>query len=593
MGNLDLGVIGNCTVSALIDARGRMVWACLPRMDGDPYFCGLLDEGGETNAGTFTVALQNFVRAEQEYLRNTAILVTRLYDRDGAAVEIVDFAPRCHRFGRTFKPMMFVRRIRPLAGSPVIRVHLQPRCDWGGAIPSITFGSNHIRYVGGSLTVRVTTDAGLTALLEGLPTVLEQELTFLLGPDETVEGAAGDVGRAFLQETTTYWHRWVRYLGIPFEWQDAVIRAAITLKLSAFDDTGAIVAAMTTSIPEAPHSTRNWDYRYCWLRDSYFVVAALNRLGATGTMERYLHYIVNLAATRGRRLQPVYRISGRADMPESIAPGLRGFRGMGPVRVGNAAYQQDQNDIYGSAVLAAMHMFFDRRLVHPGDEALFRRLEPLGEIASEVYDQPDAGIWEFRGMTAVHTFSSVMCWVACDRLARIATHLALAPRAVYWREHADRMRAVICNRAYDRNRGTFVDAFEGSHLDASLLLLHELGFLAADDPRFAGTVAAIEKELKRGEFIYRYARADDLGAPEVAFVICTYWYIDALIALERRDEARALFEKLLDFRNPLGLLSEDIDPASGELWGNFPQTYSMVGLIQCALRLSRPWERAY
>jgi GH15 family glucan-1,4-alpha-glucosidase len=372
-----------------------------------------------------------------------------------------------------------------------------------------------------------------------------------------------------------------------------VIRAAITLKLSAFDDTGAILAAITTSIPEAPHSQRNWDYRYCWLRDSYFVVAALNRLGATGTMERYLHYIVNLAATRGRRLQPVYRISGRPDMPETFAPGLRGFRGMGPVRVGNAAYLQEQNDVYGSAVLAAMHMFFDRRLVRPGDEALFRRLEPLGEIASEVYDQPDAGIWEFRGSAAVHTFSSVMCWVACDRLARIATHLGLSARVIYWRERADRMHAVICERAYDRTRNTFVDAFEGTHLDASLLLLHELDFLTADDPRFAGTVAAIEKELKRGDFIYRYVKADDFGEPEVAFVICTFWYIAALTALGRRAEARALFERLLQHRNPLGLLSEDIDPASGELWGNFPQTYSMVGLIQCALRLSCPWEQAF
>jgi GH15 family glucan-1,4-alpha-glucosidase len=266
---------------------------------------------------------------------------------------------------------------------------------------------------------------------------------------------------------------------------------------------------------------------------------------------------------------------------------------MGPVRVGNAAYRQEQNDIYGSAVLAAMHMFFDRRLERPGDEALFRRLEPLGEIAVQVYDQPDAGIWEFRGSTAVHTFSSVMCWVACDRLARIAAHLGLAPRAGYWREHADRIHAAICARAYDKERNTFVDAFEGTHLDASLLLLHELGFLTAGDPRFAGTVAAIEKELKRGDFVYRYVKADDFGEPEVAFVICTFWYIDALTALGRREEARVLFEKLLEIRNPLGLLSEDIDPRSRELWGNFPQTYSMVGLIQCALRLSRPWERAY
>jgi GH15 family glucan-1,4-alpha-glucosidase len=385
----------------------------------------------------------------------------------------------------------------------------------------------------------------------------------------------------------------VRFLGIPFEWQAAVIRAAITLKLSAFDDTGAIVAAMTTSIPEAAGSGRNWDYRYCWLRDSYLVVAALNRLGVTGTMERYLHYIVNLAATRGRRLQPVYRITGRTDLPETIVAGLAGFRGMGPVRVGNAAFQQQQNDVYGSAIMAATHMFFDQRLARPGNEALFRRLEALGELAHECFDQPDAGIWELRGTTAIHTFSSVMCWVACDRLARIALHLGIDDRVIHWRACADHMHKVICDRAFDPVRNAFVDSFDGRELDASLLLLHELGFLDAADPRFAGTVEAIERELKRGDFVYRYVKCDDFGEPKMAFIVCTFWYIDALRTLGRRDQARALFERLLAHRNPLGLLSEDIDIHTGELWGNFPQTFSMVGLIQSALRLSKPWEEAF
>jgi GH15 family glucan-1,4-alpha-glucosidase len=595
LGNLDYGVIGNCTVSALIDAEGRIVWGCLPHFDGDPFFCALLNGVApeDRSHGAFAIELQNHQRTEQEYSRNSAVLITRLYDSDGGTVEVTDFAPRGRRFGRTFKPMMLVRRLRPLSGSPAIRVRLNPRYEWGAHAPTVTFGSNHIRYVGAGLVVRLTTDASLTAVHEQNPFVLEQDVTFLLGPDETVEGAVGELGRQFLAETLAYWHQWVRYLSIPFEWQEAVIRASITLKLSAFDDTGAIVAAMTTSIPEAPASGRNWDYRYCWLRDSYFVIAALNRLGVTGTMERYLHYIVNLAATRGRKLQPVYRISGRPDLNESVVTGLEGFRGMGPVRIGNAAFRQVQNDVYGSAVLAATHMFFDRRLEHPGNEALFRRLEGLGEMAREVYDQPDAGLWELRSATAVHTFSSVMCWVACDRLARIAHHLNLADRASYWRAHADSMHEVICERAYDRHRNTFVDCFGGKHLGASLLLLHELGFVAADDPRFAGTVHAIERELRRGDLIFRYVKRDDFGEPEVAFTVCTFWYIDALSVLGRREEARALFEKLLACRNPLGLLSEDIDVRTGELWGNFPQTYSMVGLIQSALRLSRDWEQAF
>ncbi len=592
-GNLDLGIVGNCNVSALVDAQGRLVWACLPRYDGDPVFCALLCDTRE-GRGTFAIEMQNLARAEQRYLRNTAILVTTLHDQNGGVVEITDFAPRFRQYGRMFYPAMFIRRVRPLAGSPVIRVLLEPAFNYGAGVPTRTLGSNHIRYVAPEIVLRLTTDASVTAVLEQTPFVLDHDLTFVLGPDETVTESVAEVGSRFFGETRNYWHDWVRFLGIPFEWQEAVIRAAITLKLSAFDDTGAIVAAMTTSIPEAPETERNWDYRYCWLRDSYFVIAALNRLGATSTMERYLRYIVNIVAGAPNvRLQPVYGISGRAALEESLVPTLPGFRGMGPVRVGNAAYAQVQNDVYGSAILSATHVFFDERLDRPGSEELFRRLETLGETAIRVYDQPDAGIWETRGGTQVHTFSAVMCWVACDRLARIANRLRLSERVRYWRTQAKAIHEVIDERAWNPGLGSFVEHFGGAEVDASLLLLHELGFLAADDPRFAGTVAAVERQLRKGDLIFRYTRRDDFGEPRSAFVVCTFWYIDALAALGRKEEARALFETLLACRNHVGLLSEDIDPASRRLWGNFPQTYSMVGLINSAVRLSKSWEEAF
>lgn len=593
MDNLELGLIGNCSISALVDPRGRIVWSCMPRFDGDPVFCALL--GNEQGVrGAFAIELQNLARSEQRYLRNTAILVTTLYDHTDGVVEITDFAPRFNQFGRTFCPMMIVRRVRPLSGSPVIRIRLGPAHDYGAGVPTLTFGSNHIRYVSPQLVLRLTTDASITAVLEQTPFVLERDVTLMIGPDETVPEAPGEIGQRFFGETRNYWQDWVRFLGIPFEWQDAVIRAAITIKLAAFDDTGAIVAAMTTSLPEAPDSGRNWDYRYCWLRDSYFVVAALNRLSVTRTMERYLRYIVNIAANlSGGRLQPVYGISGHADLEESIVSGLPGYLGMGPVRTGNAAYQQVQNDVYGAVVLAATHMFFDERLDRPGNEGLFRRLEALGEMARAVYSQPDAGIWELRNAARIHTFSSVMCWVACDRLTRIAVRLGLNDRAHYWRGHADVIHRAVCENAWDAKQQSFVESFGGKELDASLLLLHELGFLAADDPRFAGTVAAVERHLKRGDFVFRYTQRDDFGEPQTAFVVCTFWYIDALAALGRREEARALFDTLLTCRNSLGLLSEDIDPASRRLWGNFPQTYSMVGLINSAMRLSKSWEEVF
>jgi GH15 family glucan-1,4-alpha-glucosidase len=489
---------------------------------------------------------------------------------------------------------MLVRRVRPLAGSPLIRIRLEPTFGYGEGTPSLTFGSNHVRFVAPQFVLRLTTDASIAAVTEQAPFVLDGDLTLLLGPDETVPDAPGEVGQRFFGATRNYWRDWVRFLGIPFEWQEAVIRAAITIKLAALEDTGAIVAAMTTSLPEAPDSGRNWDYRYCWLRDSHFVVSALNRLSVTRTMERYLHYIVNLAANRrGERLQPVYGLTGQPHLHETVVTTLPGFRGMGPVRTGNDAHRQIQNDVYGAAILSATHMFFDERIERLGNEGLFNRLEALGEMARAAYDQPDAGIWELRSRERVHTYSSVMCWVACDRLARIAARLGLIDRVAYWRAHAEVLHRVICERAWNEERGSFVESFGGRDLDASLLLLHELGFLAADDPRFLGTVAAVEKYLKRGDFIFRYAGNDDFGEPETAFLVCTFWYVDALAVLGRREEARALFETLLSCRNALGLLSEDIDPGTRELWGNFPQTYSMVGLINSAMRLSRSWEGVY
>lgn len=592
MNSLDLALIGNCTVGALVDTRARIAWACFPRFDGDPVFCALLRN--TEDYGYFSVDLLDCQRTEQHYLENTAILVTRLFDSHGGVIEVTDFAPRFGQYGRTFRPMMLVRRVRRSAGSPRVVLRLRPACGDGANRPEITWGSNHIRYVAPTLTLRLTTDASLTAIQQETPFLLEDTITLLLGPDETVPEAAGEVGRRFLEETTQYWREWVRFLSIPYEWQEAVIRAAITLKLNAYDDTGAIVAAMTSSIPEAAGSGRNWDYRYCWLRDGYFVVNALNRLGATRTMERYLGYVVNVAANAGDgSLQPVYGIDGRADLLEREVSALAGYRGMGPVRIGNLAYRQVQHDVYGSAILAATHIFFDRRLTRSGDIALFGRLEALGERAIQCYDQPDAGLWELRGSARVHTFSAVMCWAACDRLSRIAERLGLAERALYWRDQAEGIHTVVCQRAWSVGRGAFVSTFEGDAMDASLLLLAEIGFLDPADPRFAATVAAVERDLRRGDFIFRYVEKDDFGEPENAFLVCTFWFVNALAALGRREEARELFEKLLACRNRHGLLAEHIDPRTGEQWGNFVQTYSMVGLINAAVRLSIRWDQAF
>ena len=595
MRNLDLALIGNGRIAALLDAAGSIVWGCFPRFDGDAKFCALLDASAHAEAhGLWSIELVDGATTEQNYVTNTAILTTRLRDRAGGIVEITDCAPRFHQHGRMFQPMTIVRRVRRVAGNPRVVVRLRPSERYGSGQPQRTVGSNHIRYVSPDVTLRLTTDASLTAIVEEHPFFLEEQVTMLLGADETVTTGVAEAGRYLVEETLAYWRGWVRRLAIPFEWQDAVIRAAITLQLNTFDDTGAIVAAITTSIPEAQNSGRNWDYRYCWLRDSYFVVNALNRLGATETMESYLRYIIGIAAgTSGGTLQPVYRINGDTVLSEQTVDALAGYRGMGPVRIGNDAFRQVQHDVYGSAILAATHIFFDQRMARPGNVELFERLEPLGRLAVKLHDQPDAGIWELRGTARVHTYSSVMCWAACDRLSRIAARLGLQERLNAWRAEADRIHRFVTTRCWNEQRGSYMGAADGPELDASLLLLAELNFTTASDPRFVSTVRVIERELKRGDYVFRYMERDDFGVPQNAFVVCTFWLVDALAAIGRTADARDLFERLLARRNAHGLLAEHIDPASGEAWGNFVQTYSMVGLINAAIRLSVPWDDAF
>ncbi len=593
MTTLDLAIIGNARTAALVDACGRIVWWCLPRYDGDPVFYALLDHG-DASAGVFAVDVVGQVSATQAYRRNTAILETMLADLDGNLLRITDFAPRFQQFDRAYRPMSLIRRLEPVSGTPRIRLRLRPRFGYGAQRPMCTYGSNHVRYTSADLALRLTTDVPVSYVVEESSFLLDGPAHMILGADESLTAPVEETTRQFLERTEAYWQDWVRYLSVPFDWQDAVIRAAITLKLCSFEETGAIVAALTTSIPEAPDTPRTWDYRFCWPRDAYFTVHALNRLGATKTMEHYIRYITNVAALAiDGDLKPVHNVLPEAGLPERIVDSLPGYRGMGPVRVGNAARDQVQNDGYGSVVLAAAQMFFDRRLPKVGDQGLYTRLATLGRQAVRKAFEPDAGPWEYRGRQQVHTFSSMMCWAACDRLARIAQALGLATDAADWHAAAERIRPVILDRAFNRKRNSFVSAFDGEDVDASLLLLFEMGLVSATDPRFLGTIRAIETDLRHGNLLFRYAAPDDFGRPSTAFTTCTFWYVDALAVTGRQDEARTVFEQLMSRRNHVGLLSEDLSIKSGEQWGNFPQTYSMVGLIVSAMRLSRSWEEGF
>jgi GH15 family glucan-1,4-alpha-glucosidase len=595
-GSLALGAIGNGSFNALIDDRARVVWCCLPRPDGDPVFNTLLGENGNTGEGaprgSFVVELEDQAQTRQSYAGNTAILETELTDRHGNTVRITDFAPRFQDRGRLFRPLLLVRRIVPIAGRPRVRVLLAPTFNYGATEPILTRGSNHVRYAHATQALRLTTDMPLTYVIEGTSHLLDRPANLLFGVDETLGSGISETVRDFEERTAHYWQHWARALAVPLEWQDAVIRAAITLKLCTYEETGAIIAAMSTSIPEAPGTERTWDYRYCWLRDALFVIRALNGLSEVATMENYLRYLFNVMhlATTDGHLQPVYGIGLERELSERTVDTLGGYRGIGPVRVGNQAYEHHQHDVYGHAVLAATQAFFDRRLLRPAGREDFSRLEWLGEQAFSLFDKPDAGIWELRTIQNVHSSSAVMCWAACDRLAKIATHLQLPERAQVWSSRGGILRAAILDRAWNSKREAFVGTFGGDNLDASVLLMSEVDLLPPDDPRWRQTLTAIRGELKRGKHLYRYRTPDDFGVPKMAFTACTFWYIDALVRAGARDEARELFDNLVGARNPLGLLSEDIDPVSGELWGNFPQTYSMVGIINGARLLSRRWE---
>jgi GH15 family glucan-1,4-alpha-glucosidase len=591
LSSLNLGAIGNCSFGALIDQDARVVWCCLPRFDGDPVFHSLL--GGPKDApggGVFDIELVDQCARSQSYDRNTAILRTRLESPTGA-IEITDFAPRFETRGRIFRPNMLVRRVAPVSGSPRIRVRLRPRFNYGAVGPDITFGSNHIRYVGPDFTLRLTTDAPVDYVRDETTFIIEETCNFVLGPDETLEGGIGSTAREFEERTATYWRGWVRTLGIPYEWQDAVIRAAITLKLCTYEPTGAIIAAMTTSIPESPHSGRNWDYRFCWLRDAFFVVRALNSLSAMNTLEDYFRWLQNVVSTtNSNHLQPVFGVGLESKLSERIIDTLPGYRAMPPVRVGNQAHEHFQYDVYGNVVLGAAQAFLDARLYRQAGIEDFHRLEQAGEQAFRLYNEPDAGMWELRSRARVHTSSSLMCWAACDRLGKIAHALNEMDRARYWEERAQIIKNAILDNAWNEERGAFVESFGGRDLDASVLLMGEVGFIDPRDPRFVSTVEQLEHVLGDGPHMRRYEAPDDFGRPETAFNICAFWRLDALARIGRTEQAREIFETLLASRNHLGLLSEDVDPLTGELWGNFPQTYSMVGIINGATRLSRSWE---
>lgn len=581
------GLIGNCSYLAYIDTHANVVWQCLPRFDSSFIFGGLLDP---EKGGRFAISPQNGEEcAAQFYIENTNVLCTRFNTPEGD-FEVIDFAPRFARFERSFKPLMTIRKIRRISGNPRVVVSCEPRGQYGEAVPEVSLASNHLRFHGLDDSVRLNTNIPLTYVAQKLPFLLTETKYLVLSYGEAFEAPLEDTCETYLQKTIEYWRTWVQRCTIPDIYQKEVIRSALVLKLHQYEDTGSIIAAGSTSLPEAPGSGRNWDYRFFWARDSYYTLNALNSIGHFEELDRYSHYIQNLASTATHGLQPLYGITGETQTIEHELD-LAGYMGNTPVRIGNAAFLQIQNDVYGQVLLSLLPLYIDNRIPHS------KRLESIDLVSSilEFIEQkiqaPDAGLWEFRNMQNKHCYTYLFHWAGASAAGKIARHLGddeLYRRAVIVKNQA----ADGIEGCYNPEMKAYCSYVGGSALDASLFQLITMGYLPANSQRAMEHIEAMEHGLRaKGGLFYRYRHADDFGLPEVAFLVCGFWYIRALVAVNRVDDAIQTFEQLLGYANHVGLLSEDVDPVNGSQWGNCPQTYSHVGVINAAFDIWKKLDR--
>jgi GH15 family glucan-1,4-alpha-glucosidase len=580
-----LGIVGNCSCIAYIDDEAAVRWMCLPRFDSSFIFGSLLDS---EKGGEFSIRPLSKASVNQHYIENTNILRTEIECEDGQ-FRVTDFAPRFRQYDRYFRPLMLVRKIEPLRGQPRIVVRCLPVGDYGRIRPEIVLGSNHIRYLNLGGHVRLTTDVSLSHILDGRPFVLSgpRYLVFSYGPplEAPLEATVED----FLEKTRTYWRQWVQTTSIAPIFQEAIIRSALVLKLHQFEDTGGIIAAATTSLPESPRSGRTWDYRYCWLRDTYYTLTAFNHVGHFEELEKYFQYVRNLITNETAAVRPVYTVSGDSVPAERVLD-LAGYLGNTPVRIGNEATQQKQYDVYGQILVSLLPLYVDKRLCYQDRRCTLDLVRGLLSRIETVFDEPDAGIWEFRGWLQRHCYTYLFHWAGSKAALKIGTSLndaALKDKAASLIARS----AARIEQCYDADRQVYTQAVNVKHLDASNLQLISLHYLDPLSDRAGKHLAATERQLKadRGLF-YRYIHEDDFGRPKSTFLFTAFWYVEALACTGRLDEAVTTLEQLLTYSNHLGLFSEDVT-LDGSQWGNFPQTYSHVGLMNAVYRIARKQDR--
>lgn len=579
----DMGLIGNCSYQAHIKSDTSVQWMCWPRFDSSFIFGGLLDK---QKGGQYTIFPRDGIKeSKQYYLENTNILCTEITCASGK-YRVTDFAPRFYQFDRYYKPLALIRKVEPLEGSPNVTVVCRPVGQYGEVQPESYEASNHIEYLGLEKELRLTTDFPLTYIVNGQSMVLNEEKYLVLTYGAPMEASLRHTCEDFLEKTTLYWRAWVKNLSVTNFYQGSVNRSALALKIHQYEDTGAIIAAGTTSLPEADGSTRNWDYRYCWMRDAFYTLTAFNNIGHFEELEKYFNYIVNLSANIGDRFQPLYGISGQALLHEREMD-LEGYLGNQPVRVGNQAHTHVQNDVYGQVLVSLLPLYIDKRFINVERSDALSLVKKLVNKIDELIDEPDAGLWEFRTLSQLHSYTYLFHWAGAKAAEKIGSNFGDSDLVKLARTLIKKSSEKI-EACFDAKRGVYTQAVGTKNLDASDLQLIMMHYLDPSSKVANTHLRALEEDLKTPEgLFYRYKHKDDFGEPETTFLICAFWYVEALACVGRVDESIATFEQLLSFGNHLGLLSEDVDASDGSQWGNFPQAYSHVGLVNAAYRISR------
>lgn len=586
MNTLDYGLIGNCKSAALISKSGSLDWCCLPNFNSASVFAKLLDEN---IGGHFSFEVSDDYEISQKYLWRTNILSTT-FTSEAAAFQLIDFMPRYRKENGVFyTPPDIVRYIRILKGTPKIKVNYAPKLNYA---QEETVTENH-RYFLKSFTRKGTYDSlylytslGLDDVLNGEEITLENDAYFLMGYHEKLREQ--NLDRAYLkfQRTKTYWMNWSESTTKYPHYEEQIMRSALVLKAMSYEKTGAVLAAVTTSLPETIGEVRNWDYRFCWIRDASMVIKVMSTLGHRQSAENFLQFIIDLIPHKDEKLQIMYGINGEKELTEHILDHLEGYEGSKPVRIGNAAYIQKQNDIYGILMEVIYQQFLRFETTLENSEELWTIVRGIVRIVEDHWKQPDKGIWEFRSEERHFTFSKLLCWVAVDRAVKIGEILRNGINDTKWKALRQEIYDDIYHRGWNEDVQAYTQSYGSKDLDASTLLMESYGFIKAKDPRFVSTVQATERELCHNGLLFRYKNKDDFGTPSSSFTICTFWFINSLYKIGEKEKAMKMFDQLLSYSNHLGLFSEDIDFETKRLLGNFPQAYSHLALIETAVNFS-------